>query len=136
MASATPRKGTILLVEYDPAVRQVFERMLGLAGYDVVAARDASAALRAMAGAVPAAVLVGLRMPMMNGLELVRQIRERETNGRHTPIAVITGDYYLDDTITDCLRELQAELYFKPVWLSDLVQIVDRLVDTPDRDSS
>ena len=131
MASATPCKGAILLIEDDPVVSHVLERMLRLAGYDVVAARDASAGLRAMAAAAPAAVLVDLRMPMMNGLELVRQIRERETNGRHTPIAVITADYCLDDTITHRLRELQAELYFKPLWLDDLRQIVDTLVDTP-----
>jgi DNA-binding response OmpR family regulator len=119
----------ILLVEDDAAVSQTFERMLRLAGYKVVAARTASAGLRAMVDAAPAAVLVDLRLPVMNGLELVRQIREREINGHRTPIAVITGDYLLDDSIRVRLRELQTDLYFKPLWLNDLLQIVDKLLD-------
>lgn len=108
---------------------QTFERMLRLAGYKVVAARSASAGLRAIVDAAPAAVLVDLRLPVMNGLELVRQIREREINGHRTPIAVISGDYLIDDSIRVRLRELQTELYFKPLWLNDLLQIVDKLLD-------
>ena len=109
-------------------MRQTFQRMLRLAGYDVVTAPDAQAGLRAMDAAEPAAVLVDLRMPAMDGLELVRKIRERETNGHRTPIAVITGDYFVDDTIPPILRALHAELYFKPLWLNDLLQILDRLI--------
>jgi CheY-like chemotaxis protein len=127
VAVATHAKGAILLVEDDPAVSQTFERMLRLAGYDVVAAPDAAAGLRAMADG-PSAVLVDLRMPSMDGLELVRKIRESETNGHRTPIAVITGDYFLEDTIQPRLRALQAELYFKPLWLNDLLQILDKLI--------
>ena len=127
MAFATHAKGAILLVEDDAAVRQTFERMLRLGGYDVVAAPDAAAGLRAMADA-PAAVLVDLRMTSVDGLELVRKIRERETNGHGTPIAVITGDYFLEDAIRPRLREFQAELYFKPLWLNDLLQILDELI--------
>ena len=128
MAVATHAKGAILLVEDDPAVSQTFERMLRLAGYDVVAASNASAGLRAMDAAAPAAVLVDLRMPSMDGLEMVRKIRERETNGHRTPIAVITGDYFLEETIRPRLIALQAELYFKPLWLNDLLQILDKLI--------
>ena len=128
MAVATHGGGAILIVEDDPAVSLTFQRMLRLAGYDVVAVRDASAGLRAMADAPPTAVLVDLRMPMMDGLELVRQIRKRQANGHRTPIAVITGDYFLDDSIRQRLRELQTELYFKPLWMNDLLPILEKLI--------
>jgi CheY-like chemotaxis protein len=65
---------------------------------------------------------------VIDGLELVRQIRERQANGRRTPIAVITGDYFLEDTIWQRLRDLQTELYFKPLGMSDLLGILERLI--------
>jgi len=128
LAAATRAKDVILLVEDDPAVSRTFERMLQLAGYDVVVAQDALTGLGAMAESSPAAVIVELGMPMMNGLGLVRHIRERETNGRRTPIAVLTGNNLLDNTVRRHLHELQAELYFKPLWLNDLLQILDKLL--------
>ena len=40
---------------------------------------------------------------------------------RDTPVAIVTGDYFLDDAVSAELRELGAELRFKPLWLEDLV---------------
>jgi two-component system, OmpR family, response regulator PrrA len=128
VAAETRAKGVILLVEDDPAVSRTFERMLQLADYDVVVAQDSLTGLGAMAETSPAAVIVELGMPMMNGLGLVRHIRERETNGRRTPIAVLTGNHLLDNTVRRLLHELQTELYFKPLWLNDLLQILDKLL--------
>ena len=45
----------------------------------------------------------------------------RTTISAHTPVAIVTGDYFLDDAISTELRELGAELRFKPLWLEDLV---------------
>lgn len=117
----------ILIVEDDPTVSDTFARMLRMDGFHVLTAPDAIAGLRVMADADPAAVLVDLRMPVIDGLAMVRRIREQE-NGCQTPVAIITGDYLLDDTITESLSALHADLYFKPVWLEDLLKIVQALL--------
>ena len=117
---------TILIVEDDPGVSVTFARMLWISGYRVATAADARAGLRALADEHPAAILVDLRMPGADGIAFVRQVRELES-GSPIPIAIITGDYTVDEDETQSLRRLRATLYFKPLWLEDLVQIVEQL---------
>jgi hypothetical protein len=40
----------------------------------------------------------------------------------------VTGDYFLDDTISSEVRALGAELRFKPLWLEDLVGLARNLL--------
>jgi hypothetical protein len=47
---------------------------------------------------------------------------------RAIPVAIVTGDYFLDDSVSTELRELGAELRFKPLWLEDLVGLARNLL--------
>ena len=40
----------------------------------------------------------------------------------------MTGDHFVDDAVTRELKALGADIYYKPVWLEELVGIVQRLV--------
>jgi CheY-like chemotaxis protein len=48
----------------------------------------------------------------VDGLEFLRRLRARD-DSRSTPVAIVTGDYFLDDTIPAQLRDLGAEVRFK-----------------------
>jgi CheY-like chemotaxis protein len=117
----------VLIIDDDPAVVATFARMLRLEGYDVVTALDAQAGLREVEAFQPDAVLLDLRMPHMDAVAFLRQLRAR-TGLRHTPVAVVTGDYFVDDGIERELRDLESHLYFKPLWLDDLVRITAWLI--------
>jgi len=121
------RPATILIVDDDPAVIETFARMLSLEGYDVRAAVSAEAGLREAEVAHPDAILLDLRMPLVDGLMFLRRLRAREDTGK-TPVAIVTGDYFLDDTVSDELHGLGAEVFFKPLWIEDLVRITQSLV--------
>jgi hypothetical protein len=43
-------------------------------------------------------------------------------------VAIVTGDYFLDESVSNELRELGAELRFKPLWLEDLVGLARTLL--------
>jgi DNA-binding response OmpR family regulator len=101
--------------------------MLTLEGYDVRTALDAEAALREAEASHLDAILLDLRMPIVDGLAFLRQLRAREDQ-RQTPVAIVTGDYFVDDVVSDDLRGLGAELHFKPLWLEDLVRITQTLL--------
>jgi len=128
-----PHRRTILIVDDDPNVTHMFARMLGLEGYAVRTALDAETALRTVDASRPDAILVDLRMPLVDGLAFLRRLRAREDQ-TETPVAIITGDFFVDDSVATALRDLGAAVYFKPLWLSDLVAITQRLVGpSPDR---
>jgi DNA-binding response OmpR family regulator len=119
--------GSVLIVDDDASVRRTFARMLRLEGYDVSTAQDAETGLREIAATHPDAVLLDLRMPLQDGLAFLRRLRQEE-HDRHTPVAIITGDYIVDGNLRSEIRSLDAVLCFKPLWLEDLIRITERLL--------
>jgi CheY-like chemotaxis protein len=117
----------VLVVDDDARVAQLFARILELGGYDVLTALDAETALQQLERLHPDMVLLDLRMPAVDGLAVLRSIRLQERE-RRTPVAIITGDYSLDVHVESELRTLGALLYFKPVWLEDLLAITRDLL--------
>src|SRR6185312_16085075 len=117
---------TILIVDDDEGVTQTFARMLRLEGFKVRTAVSAETGLREAEEYHPDAIILDLRMPLVDGLGFLRRLREHEQH--QTPVAIVTGDYFLDDTVSNELRELGAELRFKPLWLEDLVGLARNLL--------
>ena len=111
----------------DEGVTQTFARMLRLEGYAVRTAMSAENGLREAAEGRPDAIILDLRMPLVDGLGFLRRLRQHE-GGRATPVAIVTGDYFLEDEVSDELRSLGAELRFKPLWLEDLVGLARNLL--------
>lgn len=122
--------GRILIVDDDEGVTQTFARMLQLEGYQVRTAVSAEMGLVEAARSRPNAIILDLRMPLIDGLGFLRRLRERDDH-RSTPVAIVTGDYFLDDAISSEIRDLGAELRFKPLWLEDLVTLARDLLKVP-----
>jgi two-component system response regulator PrrA len=117
----------ILIVDDDEGVTQTFARMLRLEGYEVRTAMNAEMGLREADQSHPDAIILDLRMPLVDGLGFLRRLRARDTQ-RDTPVAIVTGDYFLDDSVSTELQQLGAELKFKPLWLEDLVGLARTLL--------
>ena len=117
----------ILIVDDDEGVTQTFARMLRLEGYQVRTAVSAEKGLQEAEQSHPDAIILDLRMPLIDGLGFLRRLRAFEEHST-TPVAIVTGDYFLDDSISNELRELGAELRYKPLWLEDLVGLARNLL--------
>jgi two-component system response regulator MprA len=118
---------TILVVDDNEAVTQIFARMLAFEGYRVRTALDAEGGLREAAASHPDAIILDLRMPLLDGLGFLRRLRAI-TDQRGTPVAIVTGDYFVDDAVSAELRDLGAELTYKPLWLEDLIGLTRTLL--------
>jgi two-component system OmpR family response regulator len=125
MADAITAK--ILIVDDDEGVTQTFARMLRLEGYQVRTAMSAERGLVEAEKSHPDAIILDLRMPLVDGLGFLRRLRAQDGQ-RSVPVAIVTGDYFLDDSVSNELRELGAELRFKPLWLEDLVGLTRNLL--------
>jgi two-component system, OmpR family, response regulator MprA len=118
---------TILIIDDNEAVTQIFARMLGFEGYRVRTALDAEHGLREAEARHPDAIILDLRMPVLDGLGFLRRLRSM-TDQRETPVAIVTGDYFVEDAVSAELSELGAELTYKPLWLEDLVSLTRTLL--------
>jgi two-component system, OmpR family, KDP operon response regulator KdpE len=83
--NASPVK--VLVVDDEPPIRKLLRMGLGTQGYHILDAPNAKAALELMADE-PDLVILDLGLPDMQGLELLRQIRERRED---VPIVVLSS---------------------------------------------
>ena len=117
----------ILIVDDDEGVTTTFARMLRLEGFAVCTALNGEMGLREASRSHPDAIILDLRMPLVDGLRFLRRLRADDAQ-RDVPVAIVTGDYCLDDEVASELRELGAELKSKPLWLDDLVGLARNLL--------
>ena len=83
--SSPPLK--VLVVDDEPPIRKLLRMGLGTQGYHIIDAPNAKAALDLMADE-PDLVILDLGLPDMQGLELLRQIRQRRED---VPIVVLSS---------------------------------------------
>ena len=119
----------IVVVDDDVAVDKSFGQMLQAAGYDTHAEGNVAAGLSYLEHATPSVVILDLHLPDGTGLECLRRLRAWPRH-RALPVAILTGDYFLDDHVAGELKELGARVFFKPVWEDDLLRIVGQLLET------
>src|SRR3954467_11275753 len=84
------RRPTILIVEDDRELCALLRRVLRQAGYGVTTAADGAAGLARIARGGLDPVLLALRLPKLDGLELGRQVRARRESAC-LPIIILTG---------------------------------------------
>ena len=126
-SSTAPR---VLIVDDDSSTADSFSRTLRLEGYEVWAALSAEEGLALAQTHQPHAIVLDLRMPLTSGLQLLRAIRAIPGLAT-TPVAIVTGDYGLDDEMRDEIGALGAELRFKPIWIEELVTLARELLRVP-----
>lgn len=112
----------ILVIDDEPLVASVVAEALQNEGNQVVVAGNGVEGLRAIEADVPDAVFLDIRMPGMDGIEVLRRIRTRLP---HLPVIILTG--WASDTQIDEARRLGVtDVISKPVALRNLTRALAR----------
>jgi CheY-like chemotaxis protein len=125
-ATSSNKTHTILVIDDDRTVTETFATALNREGFSVRTAMNAESGLREANSSHADAIILDLRMPLINGLGFLYRLRASDQH-RHTPVAIVTGAV-VDDSLQAELSELGAELRFKPLWLEDVVELAHQLV--------
>ncbi|MEN9206654.1 MAG: response regulator [Gloeomargarita sp. GMQP_bins_120] len=83
--------GTVLVVEDSVPQREMIVGLLRDNGLTVMAASNGSEALECLKQAIPQLVITDVVMPVMNGYELIRQLRKPESATAEVPILVCSS---------------------------------------------
>ncbi len=113
---------TVLVVDDDPDMRFMLKLLLERGGYQVNEAGDGVAALHSIKVQMPDLVLTDMRMPMMDGAELIVRLRGDEATAG-VPIILITAYAVLPAT-----ADLADETIPKPFAPERVVETVTRLL--------
>ncbi|MDR3589886.1 MAG: response regulator, partial [Negativicutes bacterium] len=115
-----PKELSVLLAEDEPVSRMIVQKYLGKLKHQVDCAANGRQALEMFAKKRYDAVLMDIQMPVMNGVEATRRIREAEAgSGRYTPIIALTAHALADDR-EKYLAAGMDEYIAKPVQLGEL----------------
>jgi CheY-like chemotaxis protein len=80
----------VLLVEDDKDLRRVCADSLRELGYDVLEAKNGVEAIEQLERERPAAMILDLRLPVMDGYDVLRQVRHSQTHAS-LPVIAISG---------------------------------------------
>ncbi|KFN51489.1 hybrid sensor histidine kinase/response regulator [Arenimonas composti] len=124
----------VLVADDQAANRLVLQRLLERAGHTAVFAEDGEQALTRLEEDTLDAAIVDLHMPVLGGLDVIKQARVMQAGGTRTPILVLSAD-----ATVDAVRDAEAAGAFayltKPVvatrLLEALAEIAGGVADEP-----
>jgi CheY-like chemotaxis protein len=117
----------ILLAEDNEDNRTIYRTILEHSGYTVVEAQDGEAAVRLAAEERPDLILLDISMPLLDGWEAARQIRDN-TDIPRVPIVALTAHALQQDRAKAIAEGFDSYLA-KPVEPRRVVEEVRRLLD-------
>jgi two-component system NtrC family response regulator len=118
-------KPRLFLVDDDESLRRVLSLELGEAGFEVRAFASAAGVVEAVRADPPDALLVDLRMPGVDGLELLARVRAADERAQ---VVVLTGHGAVPDAV-EAMRRGAHDFLAKPARLDVLEQVLRRAVE-------
>jgi CheY-like chemotaxis protein len=123
---ASGKKRQLLVVDDDKEIQNLLSRVLSLMGYDVTLASNGLEAVSLLVTDSYDLVITDFQMPLMNGWEVSRHVKEQSPK---TPVIVITG--FCDDTLWEKLSMNYLDaIILKPFKLKEIEITVQRLLNS------
>ncbi len=119
-------EATVLIIDDEPIVRQAFADCLTDAGYRVLEAADGADGLDKLRASPPDLILCDLRMPGLDGLDVLARAREQDPD---LPVIVVSGAGSMADAV-EALKRGAWDYVTKPVLdISLLIAAVTRALE-------
>lgn len=119
------RHPMLLVVDDDPAIGLIVEGALADQGVQVEKASSGEAALERLDRSAPDAVLLDIRLPGMDGLEVYRALRERSFD---RPVVLMSSFPEARSRADEELDEVPHDVLAKPINLATIRTIVEEML--------
>jgi twitching motility two-component system response regulator PilH len=121
------QKGTILVVDDSPTEIHIFKKILEKQGYDIIEAKDGQEGIDKAIQAHPDLIVMDVVMPVLNGFQATRQLKNNEKTADIPVIMVTTKDQKTD--INWGMRQGANEYLVKPVAPAELLSKIRALLN-------
>ncbi|HIJ34419.1 MAG TPA: nitrogen regulation protein NR(I), partial [Gammaproteobacteria bacterium] len=118
-------KGTVWVIDDDRSIRWVLERALQKGGMEVVAFSDGSEILEKLKRQAPDVIVSDIRMPGIDGLQLLREIGEQCPD---LPVIIMTAHSDMDSAVS-AYESGAFEYLPKPFDIDEALSLVQRAVE-------
>jgi DNA-binding NtrC family response regulator len=114
----------ILVVDDEPLVRSSLGELLTISGFTVSTAANGKEALELLKNYTADIIITDVKMPEMDGIELLRMIK---TNHPQTPVILISGYGSIENAV-EAMKEGAYDYITKPIVDSEIKIVIDRLM--------
>jgi excisionase family DNA binding protein len=125
--AARQGRARVLVVDDEASIRDLLSKTLALAEYDVDTAADASTALGRVRAAEYDLLIADLRMPGMDGLTLIRQVKRIRAE---LPVIIITG-FSTESSAIEAVNLGVAGYLRKPFRVPEVLAAAAKALGTP-----
>lgn len=115
----------ILIVDDERSIRNTLKDILEFEKYQVELAEDGLVALEITKTTTFDAIFLDIKMPQMDGIEVLQQMRE---HGIETPIVMISGHGNIE-TAVECIKKGAYDFIEKPIDLNRLLVVIRNALD-------
>jgi len=119
----------ILVVDDEGIVLDSCRRVLEEDGFDVLLVTSADKAISAIEDEEPSVLLMDVKMPLRDGMDLMREVKERWPS---IPIIVMSG-YHTTETIEEANKMGASAFINKPFTPDELLETVQKVVQKEER---
>ncbi|MCG7873439.1 MAG: response regulator [Candidatus Thiodiazotropha lotti] len=120
-------KGRILVVDDSPTEVVVFKKILTKQGYQILVASDGQEGVEMAKKELPDLILMDVVMPVLNGFQATRQLKNDDSTANIPVIMVTTKDQQTD--INWGMRQGADEYMVKPVSPAELLNKIKALIN-------
>ncbi|MFA5926792.1 MAG: response regulator [Patescibacteria group bacterium] len=114
----------ILVVDDDMILREMYEARLKEGGYEIISASDGEEALQKASSEKPSVILLDIMMPKVNGIDVMKKLREdEETAG--IPVILLTALVREIDKVKEMMRDTDAYLIKSEVMPGEVVEKIE-----------
>jgi two-component system NtrC family sensor kinase len=115
----------ILLIDDEQGIRNVLKIILAEGGYSIVCAADGQEGLELFEEEMPSIVITDIKMPGLDGIEVLKAIKERH---EETEVIIITGHGEMDLAVR-ALKLQASDFIHKPISSDAILVAIERALD-------
>lgn len=127
------KQKVVLLTEDDNYIREIIGDKLRLEGFNVLEAADGADGLVTALNENPDLVVIDILMPKMNGIDMMKKIRESSPWGKNVPIILLTNLNPDTEEINKAIAENEPAYYIvkSNCPTSDLIEKIKERLNRP-----
>ena len=115
---------SILVVDDDQQMRTALKEAISRIGYDAVCAENPLEAMKTLENTSVAMIVTDMKMPKMDGLTFMKEIRKRSSN---LPVLVITGFATVENAV-EVMKEGACDYLMKPFSFDSLTTTIENII--------
>lgn len=117
---------TILLVEDDLDLISIYQEILKVHGFELQTAKNGKEAVEKFKQLNPSLVIMDGEMPVLNGYEAFKQIKDTDTNAK---VVIVTGHEKSEPKNIDAVEHGLTKIISKPLGVDELLLLAEKYTE-------